>query len=1052
VTTCPDAEVLAAFAEGRLSRDEAAGVLAHIDECDDCMATLEALNETIATRNVVVMKPRRTWWLAAAAAVAIGIAALFVVREQRSPMTRLIALTPANARPVEARLSGGFPWASYRGPMRADDAATDPQKMRLIGTAGDIVAAADRDKSAEAQKAAGVALLVIDQPLPAIERLRAAVQSSPNDAAAWSDLAAAQYSAALRMNRPSLLPEALVSADRALRLDARNAEARFNRALILERIGLLQEARAAWKRYLEVDSTSRWAVEARERLAKLEASSSSSSNSQKLRTFAEAETLARWAEAFQHGDAATAERELSTAREAGDSLVRTSGESLLREAVRAIDEAVQWGDRRPRLSSLASRTGEAPVPPLENTLAEAHLTYRRGRIAYSKRQLEPALADLTRAATLFGKSPMALVARYYAASVRFDRNEVAAARTELQQLLREADAHPQFIALGAQVRWELALPLIVDADWSGALPLLEQSRAAFAKLDERNHLGFLESLLADSLFSLGHLDEAWAARSRAFALLSADGGGDRLPVSVTAAARLEVRNGRLANARALLDAAHDAGVTAKDAAIGADLLVHSALVNVAMNEGEEANRTLREATAIVDRIADPTARALARTHLDFAGGAVLLKSDPARAKEMLTRAIDGYRAGDRMMLLPECYLLRSRASSHAGQNEAAAADLESGIEVLERSRVRTGAVVGTGVLNAGVALFEDAVRLCADRGDLERAFAYAERARAQLMFDDSAPRISVRDLQQALANSDTAVLEVVALPEEVVAICVTSRDAAMAKSRVGEPDPRDEAGLYDAIIRPFDSLLAGSRQLIVVADRALQAVPFAALYDSSAKRYLVERLAVSTAMSAGTLRPMQHGAASSLLAVALPSGESNAGLPETSREIGEVSAFYARAVTIAPERATFAAFADAAPNANVIHIAGHTQRQSDDAGTALLFAHDRVTWSSIALRRLPRMPVVILAACETLRQQARAMTLGDGFLAAGAADVIGTLTPIADADARDLFQSIHRHLAAGDVPAQAVRAAQLEALSRHSESWRAVASLTRCINTNAKRS
>jgi len=187
VTTCPDAEVLAAFAEGRLSRDEAAEVLAHIDGCDDCMATLEALNETIATRNVVVMKPRRAWWLAAAATVAIGIAALFVGREQRSPMTRLIELASVSARPVEARLSGGFPWASYRGPMRADNGETDPQRMHLIGTAGDIVAAADRDKSAEAQQAAGVALLVIDQPLPAIERLRAAVQASPNDAAAWSD-------------------------------------------------------------------------------------------------------------------------------------------------------------------------------------------------------------------------------------------------------------------------------------------------------------------------------------------------------------------------------------------------------------------------------------------------------------------------------------------------------------------------------------------------------------------------------------------------------------------------------------------------------------------------------------------------------------------------------------------------------------------------------------------------------------------------------------------------------------------------------------------------
>jgi len=71
---------------------------------------------------------------------------------------------------------------------------------------------------------------------------------------------------------------------------------------------------------------------------------------------------------------------------------------------------------------------------------------------------------------------------------------------------------------------------------------------------------------------------------------------------------------------------------------------------------------------------------------------------------------------------------------------------------------------------------------------------------------------------------------------------------------------------------------------------------------------------------------------------------------------------------------------------------------------------------------------------------------------AGATDVVGTLTPIADTDARELFLSIHRHLAAGDVPAEAVRAAQREAIARHSDAWRAVASLTRCINGNEKRS
>jgi tetratricopeptide (TPR) repeat protein len=1003
VSTCLDPETLAAFAEGFLSRDEAKAVLAHLEECDDCMTTVEALNETIATRPREVRTSRPYfWWLAAAAAVVI---AFIGVRYQRSPMSRLIALVPQSGRPVEPRLSADFPWAAYHGPLRAEEADTDPQKMRLIGTAGDIVANADRDRSATAQENAGIALLLIDKPQAAIDRLQAATKSSPNDVGAWSDLAAAQYSAAMRLSRPSLLPEALVSADRALRLDPHHAPSLFNRALILEHLGLTNEARQAWQRYLETDASSPWAVEARARLAKLDVKPAAS-NAQKARTFAEAETLARWAEAFQRGDEASAQRELKTARETGDMLVKSSGESLLHDAVRAIDE----GSNRV-------------------TLADAHLAYRRGRIAYARQQLDAALPDLDRAARLFAQahSPMSLVARYYAASVRFDHHDVAAARDELQTLLGETAAHPQFIALGAEVRWELALSFMIDNDWSGALPLLEQSRDAFARLDERNHLGFVESLLADTLFSLGRMDESWAARSRAFALLSSDGSGDRLPVGITTAARLEVRNGNLAAARSLLDAEHTAAIQSD--AIAADALVHSALVNAALGDAAEAQRSLREASATVDRIADAAARQLARTHLDLAGASVVVKSDPARARELLTRAIDAYRASGRTVYLPECFLLRARA----GDGNAAAADLESGIEMLERSRIRTGAVVGTGVLNAGVALFQDAIRLCAARGDVAGAFAYAERSRAQL---EGAPPVGLRELQQRLANSDTAVLEIAQLPETLIEICVTADRAELAREQAPS-------------IAPFASLLASAKQLIVVADRSLQATPFAALDDGG--HFLVERMAVSLAMSASALTPMPRNANGALLAVALPTGGATAGLPESTREIADVTPLYRNAVTIAPERATFAAFADAAPAADVIHIAGHTAQPSNDAGTALVFAGDRVTWSAIAAKHLPRSPVVILAACETLRPHAT-LTLGDGFLAAGASDVIGTLTPIADADAHELFQSIHRRLAAGSPPAEVVRDAQLEAIARHSTAWRAVTSLTRCIHTNVRRS
>lgn len=39
------------------------------------------------------------------------------------------------------------------------------------------------------------------------------------------------------------------------------------------------------------------------------------------------------------------------------------------------------------------------------------------------------------------------------------------------------------------------------------------------------------------------------------------------------------------------------------------------------------------------------------------------------------------------------------------------------------------------------------------------------------------------------------------------------------------------AALYDDIIRPVEPLLGGTRAAIVVPDRTLAAVPFAALYD-----------------------------------------------------------------------------------------------------------------------------------------------------------------------------------------------------------------------------
>jgi tetratricopeptide (TPR) repeat protein len=201
--------------------------------------------------------------------VIIAVIAFPLLSRRNDPIARLIALAPASARQVEPRLSGGFAWAPYRGPMRSADSAADAERLKLVGAAGDAIARAQSDDSEHAQHAAGIALVLVDQAAAAIDRLRIVAEQSPNDVHVWSDLAAARYAASVRLQRPSLLPEALTAADHAVRIDPKSAEALFNRALILEHLGRTAEARSAWLRYLQLDSSSSWATEARAHLGDL---------------------------------------------------------------------------------------------------------------------------------------------------------------------------------------------------------------------------------------------------------------------------------------------------------------------------------------------------------------------------------------------------------------------------------------------------------------------------------------------------------------------------------------------------------------------------------------------------------------------------------------------------------------------------------------------------------------------------------------------------------------------------------------------------------------
>ena len=1035
-TPHPEPEALAAFAEARIDAAARTAIVDHLAVCRACLEDV-SLAMTAAAEERGAEEPeearerpvlqnrwyRNRWLYAAAAAIAIALLVpLMRESSRRSPVEALVALAPRSARAVEPRLSGGFAWAPYRGPARAGEGGIDAGQLKLGGAAGELVERAEHDRSREAQHAAGVAMVLVDKPAEALARLETAARAG-NDARIWSDLAAARYAAAVSLGRTSLLPDALAATDAALRIDATSAEALFNRALILEKLGLSSEARRAWERYLAVDSTSDWAKEARARLADLPPSTRSSRFErdqplferaaadgdtarvreltgrypQQARTFGEAEYLGRWAALYEQKNA-EAGRWLRIARGIGAALAATSGESLLDESVRAIDTA---------------------SPSQRDALAAAHLAYRRGRIAHSRVDEATAERELRAAAGLFesGGSPMALMARYYAASARLGQNDTADARAELEAIRVESDPHPRFLACGAHVRWELARTHMLDDDWAGAATVLQQGGAMFHRGGERASESFVEAMHANALTSLGRLDDAWNARLRAFTALSAEGHSDMLATTVTGALREEMRAGR--NDAALALARLDFGSVRPVVAI-AVLIDRALLESIAGNEAA-ALQSVTSAEAAARTIPDAALRERALADIAVARGAA--DGDARRAMASLTRAIDFFQRHAMTADLPEPLLLRARAAMRLEDPVAALRDLDAGITALERHR---GEAMGTGVLDAERALFTEAIQLLLDRGDAASAFAYAERARG-------APN-TLAAMQQRLAGTATVLLEMVVLPHEVATFAVAADDAVVARKPL-------TASPYEQLVEPFESLLARAELVVFVPDRSMENMAFAALYDTRRKQRLIERFEIAIAASGASLQRRTIEPLRTAVALALPSNDL-ARLPEIEAELVDVGAAYPN--TRRASRATLAELRNA--RADVVHIAGHTMREQGAGDQALVFADGRASWKAIAAMAPLQARLVVLAACETLRRpeaaHTRALSLGGAFAAAGAHDVVGTLTPINDREARVLFRALHRHIAAGASPAAALRATQLEGLRSGSRAWESVALLT----------
>jgi CHAT domain-containing protein len=1070
---CPSEETLGAFLEARLEGRERDAVVAHLATCDRCiggadfvtrMRAPEAVSREEPQAVVVPIRPRSRIWLSIAATLAVIAAAAAVVQlvrvRMRPGIPTLIAATPADYRTIEPRLSG-FPWAELQQ-LRDESPAQDPDTLRLGGAAGEILVRARNDSSPDAVHAAGVAELLLQRPAEAVERLKTAAENG-GTAAVWNDLAAAYYAGAVRDGRSGDLPRALAAADRAIALDDALHEARFNRALILERMGLKSAAATAWRDYLAGDPSSPWAAEARRRanatprtpatstrlrMERLEpiAVAHDTANvdaivraaPQDARAWFETDVLGRWGEAAARGDAATAAPLLDAAREVAAALQRASGESLLADAVRAIDSA---------------------DPPRRLDLARAHAAYRHARLLYRDRRLDEATAILLDAARAFdaAKSPMAGVARFFAACTLFDENRV----DDAARLLGSIETAAHHDALRAQIDSRLATCHQYAGRWEEAVRGFSGARAAFDRLHENGNAAFAEANLGNVLDELGARDEAW--RHRVGALGRYDGGLG-LTATLGAAVRSELRAEEYASARALLAIEAEETAALDDPLLLADVLRRQALVDGQLGDERGAAESLGRCRALIGRARASGLRERLGIEVDVAEATLVRRHDPNRAIKLLASSTSFLARSDQRIALPDAFLAYGRALRTAGRDAEALAAFRAGLDEIEAQRRVSPA--GSTIFDAVAPLVEETVALQLARGDAAAAFATAEQVHARALLDPSGtPPATAAEVASALP-AGTMLISYALVPDGVAAIGVTRNGARAVSRPIGRRALAESIRALRAGIAARETLATvetraaelhrlllasvpgadAATALVVIPDRLLHAVPWAALYDRERGTFAVEQHALTIAPSAALY---VRSLAATATTPHSPSTQSKVlvvtGASRNLDHLSEEASGYAGRLTLAGSDATASRFLSLAAESEIIHFAGHARVGADPA--LLLGDGSALRAAEIARARLVRPRLVVLAACGTAGGDGDGFDgprgLARAFLSAGAGAVVGTLWPIDDAEAAALFSEFHRRIRAGEDAASALRHAQLALLrgngtrSRHPAAWAA---------------
>lgn len=327
--------------------------------------------------------------------------------------------------------------------------------------------------------------------------------------------------------------------------------------------------------------------------------------------------------------------------------------------------------------------------------------------------------------------------------------------------------------------------------------------------------------------------------------------------------------------------------------------------------------------------------------------------------------------------------------------------------------------------------------------------------------------LDLNAVRHQLLDEQSTLVAYFVLEQTTLAWVVDRADATLVQLPVGEAelagsteylrdsitqeqdfDRATAADLYAALIAPLKAHLHHAN-LILVPHNVLHYLPFAALWNETAARYLVEEYTVTYAPSASALQYIQANRNPNN-GVLLALGNPDSTLPHATTEVQAVAARYRTTPFVgaqATERLVHTSQADS------LHLAAHgvydrfnplfshialapASENNPQNGNHSTSAYDgNLAVHEVFDLDLHQTNLVVLSACDTgqgkLSQGDELVGLTRAFLYAGTPNVVTSLWAVDDESTAYLMEHFYTHLQAGWGTAAALRQAQRETLAAY---------------------